>query len=123
MAANADAIIDQIDAGGLSPLAHAVVRALHRHIEFTHELQNEVLVASYHGVRPEEMSRLNTAIWNEIDARNADKVDGLRLSLGLTMPDGAVDGYHAGFLIHWARTEGASEQQIIDSFLSGSNGS
>lgn len=114
--ANADVLIDEIDAGRLQPMTLAVVREMHRHMPLDDSLQINALAAFDRGDSPADMTALQTQMWAKIMSLGAAEQSGLRLSNCLTRPNVMVDWELGEYLILWARQQGLSEQQIIVAF-------
>lgn len=115
-AVNADTVIDMIDAGRLRPMTLAVVREMHRHMRLDDAVQIEALRAFDRGDQPSDMATLQERMWARMRLLDPADDSGLRLSNCLTMPDAVIDWELGEYLIHWARKQGLSEQQIIEAF-------
>lgn len=115
-AANADVVIDEIDASRLQPTMLSVVRELHRHMRLDDTLQIDALTAFDRGDSPADMTTLQSRMWRKIMSLDAAEQSGLRLSCCLTRPDVMIDWELGEYLILWARQQGVSEQLIIAAF-------
>lgn len=118
MNTSADSVIEEIDAGTLRPMTHAVGRALHRHMSLDEHLQKEALAAFDRGDPAADMAALEARIWERIRKFDVAEQSGLRLSNLLARSDEGVDWHLAEYLISWAREQGLSEDQIIGAFHS-----
>jgi hypothetical protein len=115
-AANADVLIDEIDAGRLKPMTLAVVRDMHRHMLLDDPLKIEALAAFDRGDPPADMTALQSQMLAKIMSLGAEEQSGLRLSSCLMRPNATVDWELGEYLILWARQQGLTEQQIIMAF-------
>lgn len=118
-----DDLLDDIDAGRLQPMMHAVVRKLHNDMQTKDHIQEKILASFDHGESFTELEVIQNAIWSKIDALDVKDQSGFRLSNCLTKPDQAVDWELAEYLMLWAGQQGISEQKICDAFGAKTNGS
>ncbi len=108
---NADALVQQIDAGTLRPKGNAVARALLKKIGFQHEI-----ITRYDCGDLIERRRGSDPLWQQINALPVDQQGSLRLVASLARPESELDWYEAEFFIEWARQEGVSEVGIAEAF-------
>ena len=113
---NADALIDEIDAGRLQHMKLAVIRDLHRHMLLDDPLQIDALAAFDRGDPAADMTALQSQFWAKIMSLGAEEQSGFRLSWCLRRSDVAVDWQLGEYLILWARQQGLTEQQIVMAF-------
>lgn len=116
MSTNADDVVDEIDAGILKPLAHAVARALFRHIPVSDNVLGDLISAFDKGAKSEELSKFQADLWARIGTLDIDEQGGLRLAVSLIRPDEAIDWHLAEYFVLWARQQGVSEGSIYSAF-------
>lgn len=112
---NADVLIDRIDSGSLMPAKHAVIRAMLSKIPVPRPLQEELLTGLTGSVSVEREQWLDR-LWTEIQSLPANQQGGLRLSVGLLHPDGALNAHEAEYYVAWGREQGLVDGEIAEAF-------
>lgn len=114
---SADTLIDEIDEGVVYPSTHSAVRAIFRRLTELDSLQRRALTAFDEITDPQVHSALEREIWSQINSLpEGREPSGLRLAVTLLLKDEPVDWHYAGYIIHWSRQQGLSDQQIIRAF-------
>ena len=115
-ASNADTLIDQIDDGLIHVRRHDVIRALYQGLPLG-DVEQQEFIAAYDSDLPVDVAMWSTRLWSKIERLPLERQGGLRLLVGLLMPNQELEGYEAEYFILWARQQGVTETQIIEAFL------
>lgn len=110
-----DALIDDLDAGRLQCGTHRVCRRLVSVTGDRSGIAGEVL-SNFDAGTTSDREHLLGKLWKNIEARPLSEQGRLRILVGLLKPDEPIDGHLAGYLVNWARENGASESEIVSAF-------
>ena len=111
---NANVVTDLIDSERLAPRYHPVARAICNHIDLAAPDRALLALIDERNV-PDSDGQLDE-LWHRITSQPVEREGIPRLLTLLLMPDEKMDWFGAEMVVHWARQEGVSEEQICEAF-------
>src|SRR5205085_3300772 len=109
-----DVIVGLIDSEQIAPKYHSVARAICDHIDLAAS-DRALLALIDEGNVPDSDDRLRD-LWQRITSQPVEREGVPRLLTALLTPDQPIDWFGAEMIVHWARQEGVSEEQICEAF-------